>query len=106
VVVAKLLDSEGYTDHLAGVVRKYAFNIATQGQRKRLQKIKKMFSELVKSKLDDKDRMILGKFMSIRLKMSFDVGIRMGLAAYLKMSSEEKDEFVIEVLLALGEEKL
>lgn len=95
VVIARLLDSEGFTPHVANGVARFALKQATVGQRRRYKRTKRIFSELAKTKLTDTDKMVLGKFMSAKLEMSFNTGLRIGLTAFAEMSQEEKNAFVI-----------
>jgi hypothetical protein len=84
VVLARLLDSEGFTPFTASMVRRYALaSLATPRQRKRYQSAKRAFSEMAHAKLSEGDRKILGLWISKLLKMSFDSGIRVGLGARL-----------------------
>lgn len=88
VVIAKLLGSEGFSDHVANMVEKYWLRTILRGRGK-ARNLEKAFSEQVVPKLNDGDKLILGKFISLHKKMSFDVGIRIGLTAF-----SQKGDFV------------
>ncbi len=81
--ISGMLNTGGYTDETATAVRRYAIRFATERQRMVYKKVKKMFSEMVKAKLDDHDRMIMGKMISIMLRMNFTTGLKMGIMAQL-----------------------
>lgn len=84
VAVAKLLGTEGFSPHVAGLVRLYCLrNTSTPEQRRRFFRTKKAWSEIVKEKLTDGDRMVLGKFIGCLQAMAFDTGLRVGLTAFL-----------------------
>jgi hypothetical protein len=97
IVVARLLSTEGFTDHLSGEIVKYALKQATQGQRQRFRRNKKMFSAMVKEKLTDADKLIMGKYFGCRLKMALDAGLRMGLTAFLNLPDEEREAFRLAI---------
>lgn len=81
-VIARLLSTEGFTDHLAGEVKHYAKQLATPGQLHRWKRNKRMFAEMVKAKLDDRDKIVMGKLIGALSKMNFDAGLRIGLTAF------------------------
>lgn len=97
LAIAEILGTQGYTDHVASMVTKHALIRATQWQRRQFKRNKAMFSEMVQAKLTEADKQILGKFISVKLAMSFDVGLRMGLTAFLHLSEAERLAFVLDV---------
>jgi hypothetical protein len=103
IVIAELLSTEGFNEHTSSMITKYALHQATQGQRHRFRKFKRMFSAMVKEKLTDADRLILGKFMAVKFKMHMDTGLRMGLTAYLRMSDEDREKFRLAVFMEDGQ---
>lgn len=83
VVVARLLGTEGFTDHVANQVKRYALRRATKGQRQRWRAIRKAFHDTIVPKLSEGDKRVLGKFIGIMKKMSMDAGLRIGLTAMM-----------------------
>lgn len=84
VVIAKLLDSEGFTDFTANQVEKYwRKNIGglTSRQKNKLEKIDGEVSEFMKDKTEA-ERLLIGRFIGLHKKMSFDVGLRIGITAF------------------------
>lgn len=83
VALAKLLRTEGFTDYVANGVEKYWKKHAglTDRQRRQIAKLEKSLSEIA-SKLDIKERLVLGKFIGLHKKMSFDAGLRIGLTVF------------------------
>lgn len=83
-VVAQILSAEGFSEYLANEVKRYWMKqICNPRAIARARHKKTAFSELVKEKLNEGDRVILGKFISLVEKMAFDTGIRVGLAAFM-----------------------
>ncbi len=82
IVIARLLSTEGFSDHVSGEIKRYALRQATRGQRQRWKNYKRAFSELVLAKLSEADRLVLGKMIGVMCKMHFDTGLRMGLTAF------------------------
>ena len=97
LAIAKLLATEGFSDHVASLVARHALKMATPGQRKRYKRNKKLFSEMIQSKLTEADKQILGKFISMKLAMSFDIGLRMGITAFLYMPEKDRRAFILEM---------
>ncbi len=84
VIIARLLDSEGFTDFTANQVERYwRRNIGglTSRQKNKLKKIDGEVSELMKDKTAA-ERMLIGRFIGLHKKMSFDVGLRIGITAF------------------------
>lgn len=105
VAIAKLLSTEGFTDHIASLVTRYALKQTTAGQRRRFKRNKKLFSAMVKENLSETDKMVLGKFMGAKLAMSFDVGLRIGLTAFLNLPEDQRRLFLLAVLHEVGDEE-
>lgn len=99
-VIAKLLACEGFTDHLAGEIKRYWYAAccrATPQSRRRILKAKRAFTELVKAKLTDTDRLILGKWMSVFARMQFETGLRLGLMAHAQENAKDiPDDWLCE----------
>lgn len=84
VVVAKALDSEGFTPTVSKLVRKYWLRNIVEGRKMwKVTKTIRAFREQVTPKLTQGDRFVLGKFIGMREKMAFDTGLRIGLQAFL-----------------------
>jgi hypothetical protein len=81
VVIAKLLDSEGFNDHVQNLVEKYWLNVVSSAARKKHRRLERNIAEMCK-KLDDGEKLILGKFISMHKAMSFQTGLRIGLTAF------------------------
>lgn len=83
-VVAQLLSTEGFSEYTANQVKRYWMASVMDPRRyRRVKNIQKAFSKLVAEKLDEGDRLVLGKFISLLEKMGFDTGLRIGLTAFL-----------------------
>jgi len=81
VAIAKLLDSEGFNDHVQNMVEKYWLNIVKASARKKHRRLERSIADMCK-KLDDGEKLILGKFISMHKAMSFQTGLRIGLTAF------------------------
>ena len=82
VVIAQLLDCEGFTSHTAQQVKRYWMRNAglTKRQQHQIVGLKCKLSELC-GKLDEGDKLVLGRFIGLQKKLSFDTGLRIGLTA-------------------------
>jgi hypothetical protein len=90
IVIAKLLGSEGFTDHVGNAVEKYWKQTIMRRQASRkIARIEKEFSALITEKLDMKERMLLGRFIALHKRMSFDTGLRIGLVAHAVKQDKE-----------------
>lgn len=81
VVIARLLKTEGFTPYLANCIRKYALSLATNGQRRRWTRVKKAFSELMRDKVTEAEKKLIGVFIGTMQRMAFETGLRVGLGA-------------------------
>jgi hypothetical protein len=81
VVIAKLLDAEGFSDHVANQVEKYWLHVVNASARKKHRRLERNIAEMCK-KFDDGEKLILGKFISMHKAMSFQTGLRIGLTAF------------------------
>ena len=78
--IGTLLGGEGFTDHCAQMVKRYWLNRhVTRDKLRRVKQVKRAFNEQVGSKLSAADRLILGKFIALISKASFETGLRTGL---------------------------
>jgi hypothetical protein len=95
VVIAKLLASEGFTDFVGNAVEKYWKTCVMRNQsRRKIAKLEKEFSEIITGKLDMKERLLLGRFIALHKRMSFDTGLRIGIQAFAVKTDKqvESDE--------------
>src|SRR5580698_7123 len=89
VVIARLLDSEGFTDYVANQVERYwRRNVAVlASDRRRMSSLDKSISDLCRE-MPAVDKKTLGNFVGLHKKMSFDVGLRIGLAAFAQRNGK------------------
>ena len=93
VAIARLLDSEGFSDHVANCVERYwKRNVLAVHKKNRVERTERAFEESVIPKLSDADKIILGKFIGLHKKMSFDAGLRIGLTAFHKLHGNHADD--------------
>lgn len=89
VVIAKLLCSEGFTDKLGNQIEKYwKTSIMHRNRGKKIAKMEREFSELIQSKMSIQEKLLLGKFIALHKRMSFDAGLRIGLMAFQTKCAE------------------
>jgi hypothetical protein len=81
-VLARLLDAEGFSDHVANQVEGYWRRSSAQKDLAHIEYLKRGIAALAQ-KLTDDEKMIMGKFVSLHMRMGFDTGLRMGLAVRL-----------------------
>ena len=82
-VIAHLLGAEGFNDHVAHQIEYYhKRRTFTEYQCKRLQVTRKSFGKIM-AKLDEGDRLVVGKFIRLKDHMSFDAGLRIGLMKHV-----------------------
>ena len=93
VVIAKLLDTEGFTDYTANRCEQWwrKNRVKTEGQHHRIDKLEKSFSELA-GKLTQSEKYLLGKFIGLRMKQSFETGIAIGLTVSAVKNSVDVEE--------------
>ena len=82
-VIAQLLGAEGFNDYVAHKIEYYhKRRTFTERQRQRLEVTRKSFGKIM-SKLDEGDRLVVGKFIRLKDHMSFDAGLRIGLMKHV-----------------------
>jgi hypothetical protein len=83
VVIAKLLGTEGFTDFVANQVELYWKRRSglTKRQWSHLRKLDAEMSRITCG-LSKADTLVIGKFIGLHKKMSFDTGLKIGLQAY------------------------
>ena len=80
VVIAKLLDTEGFTDFTANRVENWWKHnrVQTEGQRRRVEKLEAAFSKFA-AELTQQERYLMGRFIGMKAKQNFECGIAIGL---------------------------
>ncbi len=84
VVIARLLDSEGFTDHTANQIERYWKKVArlSPRQQRQILRLEKEIASMAAG-LTEGQRLAMGRFIGLHKKMSFETGLRIGLTAYL-----------------------
>lgn len=84
VVIGRLLCAEGFTDRLAHMIEKYWKTSVMHGGRRTLSRMERMDSEISElcKNMTEAQKLLLGRFIGLHKRMSFDAGLRIGLAAY------------------------
>ena len=80
VHIARLLDCEGFTDHTASVITKFAKRCMTERQMYKYKRLKKAMGKLCEG-MSESDKLALGRFIGLQKAISFQTGMKMGLAA-------------------------
>jgi hypothetical protein len=103
VVIGKLLSTEGFNDHVAGMVEKYWKKSAglNERQRRQIKKLERALSRVC-GDMPIGDRLILGKFIGLHKKMSFDTGLKIGLQAFATRQDREFDHLCLDNPAELG----
>ncbi len=96
VVIAKLLCSEGFTPYLANQIERYwkRSSKLSKVERKNLEKLDKSLTNICKD-MSKKDKMVIGKFVGLHKKMSFQTGLKIGIQAFAVKENkifEEEEE--------------
>ena len=96
-VLAKLLCTEGFTDYLANGIEQYWRNKSglTERQRKQIARLDKEVARIMATAAEG-DRLIIGRFIGLHKKMSFDTGLRIGLMTLIFRLSKEVDAAIAE----------
>lgn len=87
-VIAQLLGTEGYSDHVHNQIKRYWKKNVMMGSGKRVRNLSKEFSAFM-AEATDAERLLVGKFIAQRAKESFDTGLRIGLMAYAHQQDKE-----------------
>ncbi len=95
IVIARLLGTEGFTDHTANEVERYFRNRSglNDRQKKAISLLDKEVSNIMRH-LTKGECLVIGKFIGLHKKMSFDTGLKIGLQAFAtkEAKSVELDE--------------
>ena len=86
-----LLGVSGFTAYSAGQIKKYWYHKSglTKRQQQHVGELKEQFSESLKQ-LSKPERLVVGKYIGLLQKVSFDTGLRMGLTTFLQENIEAK----------------
>lgn len=92
ISIAKLLNTEGFTDFVANECERYyrRNSVLTDRQKKSLAQVERAFGEMA-ARLTDTDRIVLGKFIGFQKKLSFDTGLRIGLQVFATKNATDVD---------------
>jgi hypothetical protein len=90
VVIARLLGTEGFTDHVANEVQRYWKHRSglTERQRKSIDRLKKEFGEIMHG-MTEGQRLIIGKYFGLLMRMQFDTGLKIGIQALLTQNGNK-----------------
>lgn len=91
VVIARLLGTEGFTDHVAAQVKRYWMHRSglTDRQRKSIERLKKEFGEIMHG-MNEGQRLIIGKYFGLLMRMQFDTGLKIGIQALLTQNGNHE----------------
>ena len=94
IIVAKLLDTEGFTEHTANVVDRFARRQMGKREQERHDKTERAMGNVCEN-LDDATKLVIGAFVTLHKKMSFETGVRIGLTAMATKDAKDypKDDF-------------
>jgi hypothetical protein len=93
VVIARLLATEGFTDHTANQVERYWKERSglNARQRRQIERLEAEVSALTKD-MTVAQRLALGRFIGLHKKMSFDVGLKIGMQAFAQRTDKPIEE--------------
>ena len=92
VVIGKLLSTEGFTDHVACMIEKYWKKSSglTERQRRQMKRLETELSRIC-GDMPPGDRLVLGRFIGLHKKMSFDTGLKIGIQAFATRQDKSID---------------
>ena len=98
VVIAKLLASEGFSDNVSQAVESYYRRRAglTERQKKSIVRLREELTEMC-LKLTEGEKLVLGKFIGLQKKMSFDTGLKIGLTCFANDNAKDVESEYAEV---------
>lgn len=90
VVIARLLSTEGFSDYTANEVTRYWKHRSglTDRQMRQVERLEERVSEIM-ARLDVGDNLVIGKFIGLHKKMSFDTGVKIGLQAFATVNGKD-----------------
>ncbi len=97
VVIARLLGTEGFTDHVAAQVKRYWMHRSglTDRQRRSIERLKKEFGVIMNDKLGEGERLIVGKYFGLLMRMQFDTGLKIGLQSLLTQNGNHEVDVTV-----------
>lgn len=92
VVIARLLGTEGYTDFVANQVKRYWMRRSglTDRQRDSIERLKDSFGQIM-AKVSEGERLIIGRYFGLLMKMQFETGLKIGLQAFAQLNGNKID---------------
>jgi hypothetical protein len=95
IIVARLLATEGFTDHTANQVERYWKRRSglSPRQHRQLKQLETELSEIMKG-LSAAERLVVGRFIGLRMKMAFDTGLKIGLQAFAQQTDKPVEKGV------------
>ena len=92
VVIARLLSTEGFSDRVSNHIEKYFKKNSSLSyrQKKQLDRLEKELSDMC-MKLTEGEKQVLGRFIGLHKKMSFHVGLKIGLTSWACKNSKQVD---------------
>jgi len=92
IVVAKLLGTEGFSEHTADQVDRFARRQMGKREQERHDKTERAMAKVC-ANLDDVVKLVIGKFITLHKKMAFETGVRIGLTA---MATKEAKDYLAD----------
>lgn len=93
--IARLLECEGFTDHTASELTRFAVRQMTPRQLAKFRELKNGIGK-VTGKLTIGDKLMIGRFIGLHKSISFQTGLKMGIAAAVVSKPINITEFEIE----------
>lgn len=94
VIIARILGVEGYSNHVHNEVKRWwKHRVMDPRETFRLERIEAEFSEFMRD-ASESDRLLVGKFIQLRSRQSFDAGFRVGFQALVFEHSAEQTRTV------------
>ena len=94
IIVAKLLGTEGFSEHTANEVDRFARRQMGKREQARRDKTERAMANVCEN-FNDAEKLVIGAFITLHKKMSFETGVRIGLTAMATKEAKDypKDEF-------------
>jgi hypothetical protein len=92
VVIARLLGTEGFTEHVANEVKRYWMHRSglTDRQYQSIVRLKKEFGAIM-HELDEGERLIVGNYVGLLMRQQFDTGLKIGIQTIATLNEHEVD---------------
>ena len=90
VIIARILSTEGFTDYTANLIERYWRKNSglSQRQERQIVQLDKKVSEIMKD-MPIENRLVIGRFIGLHKKMSFETGLKIGLQAFAQKMDKE-----------------